>query len=102
MTLDWNVLNALIQWIILPAIAWLWAIHGRVSAHEKATSERFGAQDKEIIRLLTILEEREKARATLRQGEIDAIAELHKAIKSMNERLDHLSESIARMQGRDM
>ena len=47
----WSILDRLMQWLILPAIAFLWAMNGRLSSH-----------DREILRILTILEERNSRR----------------------------------------
>lgn len=100
MTIDWQLLDAVIQWIIIPGFVWMWHLHNRVTSGEKAVAEKFGTQDKEIVRLLTIIEEREKSRAQIRAGESATLNELHLAIKDMNDRLDKLGEAIAHIQGR--
>ena len=70
MTIEWDMLNALVQWVIIPALIWLWS-------HEK----RINNADRETMRMLTIIEEREKARQNLRVVENETLADLHKAIK---------------------
>lgn len=90
MTLDWHTLNAIIQYLIVPAIVWLWAHDKRLDAH-----------DREITKLVTILQEREKAAQANIQREADAMSDLRDIMAKMSDRLDALAQAIAKLQGHD-
>ena len=90
MTLDWHTLNAIIQYLIVPAIVWLWAHDKRLDAH-----------DREITKLVTILQEREKQQAANVKREADAMSELRDIMTKMSDRLDALATAIAKLQGHD-
>jgi len=89
-TLDWHTLNAIIQYLIVPAIVWLWAHDKRLDAH-----------DREITKLVTILQEREKAAQANVKREADAMSELRDIMTKMSDRLDALATAIAKLQGHD-
>jgi len=89
-TLDWHTLNAIIQYLIVPAIVWLWAHDKRLDAH-----------DREITKLVTILQEREKQQAANVKREADAMSELRDIMTKMSDRLDALATAIAKLQGHD-
>lgn len=88
MQIDWTILNSIVQWLVLPMIAVIWKIYEKTFQH-----------DRDLTRLLTMFEEREKARLDIRIAEASAIDELKRAIENMNGKLEELSKSIARMQG---
>jgi hypothetical protein len=76
-----EVLDRMVQWLIIPAIAFGWALNKRVSLHES-----------EIQRIVTILEERERHRDRDRAADREVIRELKGAIDKLNDRLDHIVE----------
>ena len=95
MPVDWAWINAIVQWLVLPMLAVIWT-------HEK----RLNGNDREILRLLTVLEEREKLRAVARENEhetnkrLDHALEMQaEAINKLNDRLDELAKIIVRIQG---
>lgn len=88
MSIDWEFARGVLELFILPALVWLWQ-----------QDRRIGGAEREILRLLTMLEEREKTRLSLREMETDAIERLQASIESLHQRLDDLGKIIARMQG---
>jgi len=91
---DWELFFGILQWLVVPAVVLLGQA---LWNHEK----RLNGNDREILRLLTVMEEREKHRLAIRQAEHDTIAELRDVIESMGKRLDRLAEAIASLQGKD-
>jgi hypothetical protein len=75
--IDFAVIDRLVQWLIIPAIAFIWALQGRV-----------GKSEREILRILTILEERNVRRDEDRQDSAKTVALLHEAITKLNDKLD--------------
>ena len=71
------VLDRLVQWVILPAAAMLFA-HNR----------RINRIDAEILRILTILEERANARTEDREAERATFNDLKAALDRLTDRLD--------------
>jgi L-lactate utilization protein LutB len=93
----WSILDRLMQWLILPAVAFIWAMNGRVSAH-----------DREILRILTILEERNARRDEERVDLAKVIDQLEahrkedkddmaKAVNRLETVLDKLSDKIEKI-----
>jgi len=92
--LNWELVFGFLQWLVVPAVVF---IGQALWNHER----RLNGQEREILRALTLMEEREKHRLAIRQAEHDTISELRDVIESMNKRLDRLSEAIANLQGKD-
>lgn len=93
--LSWTWINAIVQWLVLPMIAIIWT-------HEK----RLNGNDKEILRLLTILEERERNRSIIREQEHDTNLRLEQLIteqartqKELASELHKLAEALAAIRG---
>jgi ribosomal protein L29 len=84
--IDWPLIDRLIQWLILPAIAWLWALQTRATDTERSILRVEG----EIARLLTVLEERERRRVEDREEFAEAVKELKAAITGLSAKLDQL------------
>ena len=91
---DWNLVFGILQWLVVPAVVFLGQA---LWNHEK----RLNGNDREILRLLTLMEEREKHRLTMRKAEHDTITELREVIEKMGTRLDALAEAISKIQGKD-
>lgn len=75
----WMLVDRLMQWLILPAVGVLWAMNGRVSK-----------QEKEILRILTILEERNHRRDEDREDTSKIFARLYEAIESLSTKIDKI------------
>lgn len=75
----WQFLDRLVQWLILPAIAVIWSMNNRLSMH-----------DREILRILTILEERDHRRGEDRE-------DWQVTVKTLREATQVLAEKISRM-----
>lgn len=86
--LDWDFIVQLIQLVVVPAIVWLWQ-------HEK----RLNGSEKEILRLVTIIEEREKNRLIIREQEAGDIKALRMSMDEMKAEFAKLASTLARMQG---
>jgi len=77
-----EVLNLLIQWLILPAIMWVWT-------HER----RINGLERDIIKTLTILEERNKRRDEDKMEVADLMKELRNEIARLGQRIEKIIES---------
>lgn len=75
------LIDALIQYIVLPAAAILWS-HNR----------RINRIDAEILRILTVLEERATARTQDLEVQERATKALNEAVQRMTERIDRFIE----------
>ena len=88
-TLDWTLMDRLLQYVIIPALAWMWALHRQAAQ-----------QDREILRIVTMLEEREKHRITEREEtaklrESDK-REMTEAIRDLKATISELRADIVR------
>lgn len=79
MDIDWHILNVLIQYLVLPAVIMIWQ-------HEK----RLGGHDKEILKALTILDERNKRRDEDREEVASILRDLRTEIARLAERIEKL------------
>lgn len=79
MMVDWDTLDKIVQWLILPIIAIAYNLYQRVNS-----------QEKEILRILTILEERERRRNEDRETELSANKALKEAIDKLNSKIDDI------------
>lgn len=84
--IDWTLLERLVQWVIIPAIAWVWSIQRSVSDSDKRISQLFS----ENLRILTILEERQKGGDEYKVNMAEALRDLRSVIKSLDDKLDHI------------
>lgn len=75
----WTVLDRLMQWLIIPAAAGMWFLNTSVSKH-----------DREILRILTILEERNHRRDEDRDDNKAAFEKLYTAIEHLTEKIDSI------------
>lgn len=73
----WMIFDRAVQWLILPAVAVIWSLNNRVSR-----------QEQEILRILTILEERKEAHVTEQKNVAVAFRELRQTIEKLSEKLD--------------
>ena len=79
MTVEWEVLDKIIQWLIIPLVVVAYILYQRVNS-----------QEKEILRILTILEERERRRNEDRETELSANKALKESIDKLNTKLDDM------------
>ena len=79
MILEWETLDKIIQWLIIPVVAVAYNLYQRVNS-----------QEKEILRILTILEERERRRNEDRETELSANKALKESIDKLNTKLDDM------------
>jgi len=77
----WPIISSLTQWLVIPAIAVIWGLNKRQSA-----------QEKEILRILTILEERDKRRSEDREDASEVFVTLRAAIEKLSDKIDHILE----------
>lgn len=77
MTLDWDLLDKVIQWLVIPALAVAYNLYQRVNS-----------QEKDILRILTILEERERRRTEDREVEISTAKALKDSIEKLSAKID--------------
>jgi len=75
------MINAIMQWLIVPAVVVIWQLNGRISR-----------QEREILRILTILEERERRRDEDREDNAQIFKNLHAAIETLSVKIDRLHE----------
>jgi hypothetical protein len=75
------MINAIMQWLIVPAVVVIWQLNGRISR-----------QEREILRILTILEERDKRRNEDRENNSEIFKNLHAAIETLSVKIDRLHE----------
>jgi hypothetical protein len=78
---DFSVINGLLQWVVAPALVWIWS-------HER----RLASGEREILKLLTILEERNKQRDNDKIAEAEVLRDLRDQIKRLADKLDRLDE----------
>lgn len=76
----WSILDRLMQWLILPAIAFIWAMNVRVSTH-----------DREILRILTILEERNARHEGEKVEWAKVVTRLEAAVEKLSNKIDAIS-----------
>ena len=79
MIVEWETLDKIIQWLIIPVVAVAYNLYQRVNS-----------QEKEILRILTILEERERRRNEDRETELSANKALKESIDKLNTKLDDM------------
>ena len=79
MTVEWEVLDKIIQWLIIPLVVVAYNLYQRVNS-----------QEKEILRILTILEERERRRNEDRETELSANKSLKESIDKLSAKLDDI------------
>jgi hypothetical protein len=75
------VINAVMQWLIVPSVVVIWHLNGRISR-----------QETEILRILTILDERERRRDEDREDNSQIFKNLHAAIETLSAKIDRLHE----------
>ena len=85
MNLDLPVIHSVLQWVVAPALVWLWT-------HER----RLASGEREILRLLTIIDERHKQRDEDRQAEAEILRDLRDQIRRLADKLDKLDERATR------
>lgn len=78
----WMVMDRVMQWLILPALGVIWAINTRIGKHEK-----------EILRIMTILEERNRRREEDREDVSATFKQLREAITALAEKIDNLADN---------
>ena len=78
----WTIADRVMQWLILPGLAAIWWLVQRQN-----TSER------EILRILTILEERNERRLEDRARSDEAVDRLQYSIMTLSEKLDRFIEA---------
>jgi len=66
----------------VPAVVVIWQLNGRISR-----------QEREILRILTILEERERRRDEDREDNAQIFKNLHAAIETLSVKIDRLHEN---------
>lgn len=76
----WVVLDRLMQWLIIPAAGAVWWL-----------TNRMGSMDREILRILTVLEERNSRRSEDREETAAAFKQLREAIQKLTEKIDTLA-----------
>jgi Na+/phosphate symporter len=81
MHIDWQLVDRLLQFVVLPALAWLWALQRQTSSHELV-----------LQRLETMLAEREKHRAEEKKEFSDAIHSLNDTIRELRADIARISE----------
>lgn len=86
MTLDWQFINALIQWLIIPMVVMIWRGNERINTFER-----------DLLRVVTIIGEQDKARTLVRQHEADAVMRLEAAIAKQATAIDKLNERLDRI-----
>ena len=79
MIVEWETLDKIIQWLIIPVVAVAYNLYQRVNS-----------QEKEILRILTILEERERRRNEDRETELSANRSLKESIDKLSSKLDDI------------
>lgn len=70
------MLEAIAQYLVIPVLAWLW-VHDR----------KLAAQDREIAKLIVILEERNSRRSEDREEFHQSVKKLHEAIERLDQKL---------------
>jgi hypothetical protein len=80
---DWTHINAMIQWLVAPIIAVLWRHNDRLASTEK-----------ELTRLVTIIEQQEIARVELRKLEVETLQRLAAGIEKLDARIDALAKEL--------
>lgn len=88
----WPILDRVMQWLIIPAIAALWALHAKLNASDSINAARHSDAEKNILRLMTILEERDKQRQNDNRHAEKAFSDLQEVIEKLSERLDRFME----------
>lgn len=78
-----HVLDRLIQWLVIPLVMWVVWLNKQSNKH-----------DKEIYKILTVLEERNKTRDEDLNRQQEATRQLHEAIEKLSLRLDRLLENL--------
>ena len=73
----WMALDRLMQWLVIPAVVIAWHVLGRVNNHEK-----------DILRILTMLEERNARRAEDREDTTAAIKSVHAEVVGLGSRIE--------------
>lgn len=77
----WPIVQSLVQWLVIPAIVIIWNI-----------SKRQTQQEKEILRILTIIEERDKRRTEDRDSNMEVFQALRASIEKLHDKIDHIAE----------
>lgn len=77
----WPLIDRLIQWLIIPAIVVLWSLHSRQNESER-----------HILRLMTIMEERDKQYQADNRHAEGAFNSLKEVIEKLSERMDRFLE----------
>lgn len=80
---DWNLLNAFIQWVVIPLVVLAWRHNDRLAGH-----------DKDITKVVTIIEQQEVTRVELRRYEVEAIQQLASTVAKLDARIDELSKEL--------
>ena len=75
----WTVLDRVVQWLIIPALVAAWYLNRRVDS-----------QEREILRILTILEERNQRRSEDREDSAAAFTALRGAIERLSSKIDEI------------
>jgi hypothetical protein len=76
----WLILDRMMQWLILPAIAVIWNVSNRTTKTEQ-----------EVLRILTILEERNARHNDEKINTAELFKELRSSIDKLTDKLDKLT-----------
>lgn len=88
----WDLIKNIVGWFVLPAIAFVISLSKQQEADRRYNSERHGDLEKQILRAMTILEERNKRRDEDR-------AEMASIMKELKDEIRHLGNKIEAAQG---
>lgn len=77
-----DLISLAAQYLVIPILGWIW-LHDR----------RLSLVDREIARLITILEEREAHRVETDARDNQVMVELKEAINKLNDRLDRIKSN---------
>jgi hypothetical protein len=78
----WNLADRLMQWLIVPGVVVIWWLTQRQSEIER-----------EVLRIITILEERNVRRTEDQAANLSAIAELKAAIDKLTDKIDRMGKT---------
>jgi len=81
----WEIVDRVMQWLIVPGIVMVWWLNQRQST-----------LDREILRILTILEERNSRRSEDRETDAASYRRLQASIDSLAEKLDRFIEALVK------
>lgn len=80
--IDWNLVDRLLQYVVIPALAWVWALQKQTTNHEKI-----------LLRIETMLDERQRHRDEDKKEFAEAIRGLNDTIKELRADIVRVAEA---------